>query len=70
MRQRLLYLGKFFLLTAVLFIAAKVVFMLANAEGHAFSASDVVSVITHGLSLDLSTTLYLLIIPFLVTVVS
>ena len=70
MRQRLLYLGKFFLLTAVLFIAAKVVFMLANAEGHAFSASDVVSVITHGLSLDLSTALYLLIIPFLVTVVS
>ena len=70
MRQRLFYLGKFFLLTTVLFIAAKVVFMLANAEGHAFSASDVVSVITHGLSLDLSTALYLLIIPFLVTVVS
>ena len=70
MRQRLLYLGKFFLLTAVLFIAAKVVFMLANAEGHAFTVGDVWDVITHGLSLDLSTALYLLIIPFLVTVVS
>ena len=70
MRQRLLYLGKFFLLTAVLFIAAKVVFMLANAEGHAFTVDDVWDVITHGLLLDLSTALYLLIIPFLVTVVS
>ena len=70
MRQRLLYLGKFYLLTIVVFVLAKVVFMFANAEGHAFTAADLWDVITHGLSLDLSTALYLLIIPFLVTVVS
>ena len=70
MRQRLLYLGKFYLLTVILFIVAKVVFMLANADEHAFTATDVWHVITHGLSLDLSTALYLLIIPFLVTAVS
>ena len=70
MRQRLLYLGKFYLLTVILFIVAKVVFMLANADEHAFTATDVWHVITHGLSLDLSTALYLLIVPFLVTAVS
>lgn len=70
MRQRLLYLVKFYLLTVVVFVLAKVVFMVANAEGHAFTAADLWDVIVHGLSLDLSTALYLLIIPFLVTVVS
>ena len=70
MRQRLIYLMKVFMLTVVIFIAAKLVFMLVNHEGHAFGVSDVVAVIAHGLSLDLSTSLYFLILPFLITLVS
>ena len=61
---------KVFMLTVVIFIAAKLVFMLINHEGHAFGVSDVVAVIAHGLSLDLSTSLYFLILPFLITLVS
>ena len=61
---------KVFMLTMVIFIAAKLVFMLVNHEGHAFDFGDVMAVITHGLSLDLSTSLYFLILPFLITLVS
>ena len=70
MRQRLIYLMKVYMLTLVIFIVAKVVFMLFNYEGHAFGISDLWSVILHGLSLDLSTSLYFLILPFLTTIVS
>ena len=70
MRQRLIYLMKVFMLTVVIFIAAKLVFMLVNYEGHAFDFGDVMAVITHGLSLDLSTSLYFLILPVLITLVS
>ena len=58
------------MLTVAIFIAAKLVFMLVNYEGHAFGISDLWSVIRHGLSLDLSTSLYFLILPFLTTIVS
>ena len=70
MRQRLIYLIKVYMLTVAIFIAAKLVFMLVNYEGHAFGIGDVVAVIVHGLSLDLSTSLYFLILPFLITLVS
>ena len=70
MRQRLLYLIKVYLLTVVLFIVAKVVFMLSNSEEHAFTASDIWQVVRHGLSLDLSTSLYFIILPFLTTIIS
>ena len=70
MRQRLIYLCRFFLTTVVLFIIAKIAFMLINHEGHTFTARDMLDVITHGLSLDFSTALYILIIPFLATMVS
>jgi len=70
MRQRLLYLIKVYFLTLLLFVVAKAIFMLANQEEHAFSANDVWEVITHGLTLDLSTSLYILIVPFLITVIS
>ena len=70
MRQRLLYLIKFYLVTVLLFIVAKVAFMLINHEGHDFTVTDAWQVILHGLSLDLSTSLYLLIIPFLVAMVA
>ena len=70
MRQRLLYLIKVYLLTLGIFIVAKVLFMLFNQAGHPFTISDMANVIRHGLSLDLSTSLYILILPFLITVVS
>ena len=70
MRQRLIYLMKVYMLTLAIFIVAKVVFMLFNYEGHAFGISDMWKVISHGLSLDLSTSLYFLILPFLTTIVS
>lgn len=54
----------------VIFIAAKVVFMLANSEGHAFTVGDVWDVVRHGLSLDLSMSLYLLIVPFIMALAS
>ena len=70
MRIRLFYLLKTYLLTVVIFIAAKVVFMLYNADGQSFSAGDVADVIVHGISLDLSTALYLVAFPFLVCIAS
>ena len=70
MKQRIRYLLRFYLLTVLVFIAAKVGFMLFNHEGHDFTLADVWQVIWHGLSLDLSTSLYLLAVPFLLTIVS
>ena len=70
MRQRLRYLIKLYLVTVLLFVVAKIAFMLINHEGHDFTATDMWQVVRHGLSLDLSTSLYLLIIPFLVAMVA
>ena len=44
--------------------------MLFNYEGHEFVIGDICQVVWHGLSLDLSTALYFLAIPFLLTIVS
>ncbi len=70
MIKRSAYLLKFYLLTMLLFIVAKIVFMICNASENPFTVGDVFSVIYHGITLDLSTALYFLIIPFLVSVVS
>ena len=70
MRERALYLLKTYLLTVVIFIIAKPVFMIYNSASHPFTFTDVIDVIYHGLSLDLSTALYFLILPFLLMVVS
>ena len=70
MLKRAEYLLRFYLLTLLLFIAAKVLFMLCNATDNPFKAGDVVDVIYHGISLDLSTALYFLILPFLITIIS
>ena len=63
--SRLLYLLKFYALTVLMFLAAKVVFMLCNRSTGTFTVADVKDVLLHGLSLDLSTALYFLIVPFL-----
>ena len=70
MKCRVSFLLKTYLWTVVVFIIAKVVFMLCCQDGHAFSAIDMWQVITHGLTLDLSTALYFLILPFLLVLVS
>ena len=70
MKCRVKYLLRFYLLTVLLFIVAKIVFMLAYRGEQAFTPADMVNVVSHGLSLDLSTALYFLIVPFLLTVVS
>ena len=70
MRRRVLFLIRTYLWTMVIFIVAKVVFMVANHEGHAFGLGDVGDVIAHGLTLDLSTALYVMIVPMVVCGIS
>ncbi len=70
MRQRFLFLLRTYGLTVLLFLLAKVVFMLCNGAGHDVSASDYFDVLRHGLSLDLSTALYFLAVPLLVSLAS
>ena len=70
MKCRVSYLLRFYLLTVLLFMAAKWVFMFAYNGEYAFSMGDVLDVTLHGLSLDLSTALYFFILPFLLTIIS
>ena len=70
MKQRALYLLKFFVVTVLMFLVAKVVFMAYNHSDHDFSFADVTQVIGHGLSLDFSTALYFLTVPVLLVIVS
>ena len=70
MRQRALYLLRFYLVTLLFFVVGKVGFMLYHHGGHDFSLSDMMQVIGHGLSLDLSTSFYIFILPFLLTIIS
>ena len=70
MKERLLYLLKIYLLIVLTFINAKVLFMLYNGTDQSVSFSDHMQAIYHGLSLDLSTALYFLILPFLAILVS
>ena len=65
MKKRLLYLVKFYVTTVLVFIAAKLVFMFCYRASHPFSVGDVFDVASHGLTLDLSTALYFLLVPFL-----
>ena len=70
MVQRLWYILKCYLLTVVIFVIAKVVFMLSYSGTHDFSLADVAQVVYHGMSLDLSTALYFIVIPWLLALVS
>ena len=70
MKQRSLFLIRFYLLTLIIFLVAKVAFMIANLTDHSFTAIDVANVIWHGLSLDLSTSIYVLLLPFIITMIS
>lgn len=70
MKQRVFYLLKFYLATVFFFIVAKIVFILYNLSNEDISFFDVVQVLYHGLSLDLSFSLYLLAVPFLLVIAS
>ena len=62
MKERLLYLLKIYLLIVLTFVNAKVLFMLYNGTDQSVSFTDHMQAIYHGLSLDLSTALYFLIL--------
>ena len=68
MKERALYLLKYYLVTIVLFVVAKGVFMLACGDG--LTIGDYAAVVWNGLSLDLSTALYFFGLPFLLTALS
>ena len=70
MRKRVLYLIKTYLVIVLIFLVAKPIFMAFNSQGHPFSPSDVLQVLAHGLTLDLSTSLYFLLIPYLLVLLS
>lgn len=70
MKQRIFFLLKTYGLTVALFLVAKLVFMCCNRADHPFTMGDVADVLRHGLTLDLSTGLYFLVVPLLLTVVS
>ena len=67
MKQQLVYLFRFFVLTVAIFMAAKWCFMIAHGD-NTFQGADLLLVAWHGLSLDLSTALYFLILPVLMTI--
>lgn len=71
MRARWCYLLKTYVVMVLLFIVAKVVFMVVCHEATpVLTIADVWQVVRHGLSLDLSTALYFFIVPFLLTALS
>ena len=70
MKLRLAFLLKFYVWTVVIFMLAKMAFMMCLHDENPFTTSDVWQVLRHGLTLDLSTALYFLIVPFLICVAS
>ena len=70
MRRRLDFLARTYLWTLVVFFAAKMAFMFLCRRGHDIGMGEVWQVLGHGLSLDLSTALYVLTVPFLLTIVN
>ncbi|MBQ2596158.1 MAG: hypothetical protein II578_05785, partial [Bacteroidaceae bacterium] len=68
-RVCLLFLLRFFLSCLLVFAVGKVVFMCYNHSVEAFSVRDVWDVWRHGFSMDVSTSCYLLVLPWLVMLV-
>ena len=70
MKERLLFLLKVVLSLLLVFVVCKLVFILVNAGEDKPSMADITSTCRHGLSLDLTISLYIVTIPTLVTIVS
>ena len=70
MLQRILYIIKVYVVFVLAFVLAKPAFMIYQTNAQPFIFRDVWQVIRHGLSLDLSTALYFILLPYLVVIVS
>ena len=70
MKCRVKFLIQTYLWTVIVFVMAKIAFMLFCHNGHEFTFDDIFQVVRHGISLDLSTALYFIIVPFLLCIVS
>jgi phosphoglycerol transferase MdoB-like AlkP superfamily enzyme len=70
MKSRLAYLIRFYLLTILVFMMAKWLFMLCNVFEGSFSFGDMFAVLWHGFSLDSSMALYLFALPLLIVMAS
>lgn len=70
MLQRILYIIKVYVVFVLAFVLAKPAFMVYQTNAQPFIFRDVWQVIRHGLSLDLSTALYFILLPYLVVMVS
>ena len=67
--QRLRYILSCFVIIWTFFLVQKPIFILCNAQ-RTYSVADFLDVMWHGASLDATTTGYLTIVPFLLTLVS
>lgn len=65
MFRKLTYLLLSWVLWLATFAAGKVGFMLYNHTDHTFGAGDVIDVLRHGLSMDMTTAGYLVVLPWL-----
>ena len=70
MKERVIFLIRTYLWTVVVFTVAKLAFMFFCHEGHEFAHADIYQVTGHGITLDLSTALYIVSLPFLVMMAS
>lgn len=69
MRNRLLFIIRYFIHLVVLFALQKPLFMLFAGE-HSWRFTDCLNVMWHGLSMDLSTAAYLCVVPWLIAIAS
>ena len=70
MKERVIFLIRAYLWTVVVFTVAKLAFMFFCHEGHEFVHADIYQVTGHGITLDLSTALYIVSLPFLLVMAS
>ncbi|MBO7139272.1 MAG: LTA synthase family protein, partial [Prevotella sp.] len=59
-----------FLWTLLVFVLGKVAFMFYCREDHPFAVADLLQVVCHGMTLDLSMSLYIVALPLLMVMVS
>lgn len=70
MLRNVRFLIGIFLWTLVVFVLGKVAFMLYCRDEHPFGFIDLLQVVGHGITLDLSMALYILALPLLLVMVS
>lgn len=70
MKKRIGFIGSFFLLTLLIFVLQKPVFMICNGAIQNYSFADFIKVALHGFTLDAATSGYLTILPFIIVLLS